>query len=62
MVDALAALCRRADLPRVVEPLAEGRAEVAVADGRLGGWRALAALLLRPISGSADPFSGPDRA
>ena len=47
-----------ADLPRVVEPLVEGRAEVAVADGQLGGWRALAALLLKPISGSADPFSG----
>jgi dolichol-phosphate mannosyltransferase len=46
------------DLPRVVEPLVEGRAEVAIADGRLGGWRVLAALVLRPISGSADPFSG----
>lgn len=47
-----------ADLPRLIGPLLEGRAEVAVADGRLGGWRALAALALRPISGSADPFSG----
>ena len=47
-----------ADLPRLVEPLVEDRAEVAVADGRLAGWRALAALVLRPISGSADPFSG----
>lgn len=46
------------DLPRLVEPLASGRAEVAVADGRLAGWRAVAALALRPISGSADPFSG----
>ncbi len=46
------------DLPRLVEPLVEGRAEVAVADGRLAGWRALAALVLRPVSGSADPFSG----
>jgi dolichol-phosphate mannosyltransferase len=47
-----------ADLPRLVEPLSEGRADVAVADGRLAGWRALAAFALRPISGSADPFSG----
>jgi dolichol-phosphate mannosyltransferase len=47
-----------ADLPRLVEPLVEGRSDVAVADGGLAGWRALAALLLRPISGSADPFSG----
>jgi dolichol-phosphate mannosyltransferase len=47
-----------ADLPRLVEPLVEGRADVAVADGQLAGWRALAALVLRPISGSADPFSG----
>jgi dolichol-phosphate mannosyltransferase len=46
------------DLPRLVEPLVEGRAEVTVADGRLAGWRKLAALLLRPISGSADPFTG----
>ncbi len=46
------------DLPRVVEPLVEGRAEVAVADGQLAGWRALAAIVLRPICGSADPFSG----
>lgn len=46
------------DLPRVVEPLIEGRAEVAVADGQLAGWRALAATVVRPISGSADPFSG----
>lgn len=47
-----------ADLPRIVGPLVDGRAEVVVADGRLAGWRALAALALRPISGSADPFSG----
>ena len=47
-----------ADLPRLVEPLADGRAEVVVADGRLAGWRALSATALRPISGSADPFSG----
>lgn len=47
-----------ADLPRLVEPLAEARSEVAVADGRLAGWRAVAAIALRPISGSADPFSG----
>ena len=47
-----------ADLPRLVGPLAEARSEVVVADGRLSGWRALAATALRPISGSADPFSG----
>jgi dolichol-phosphate mannosyltransferase len=46
------------DLPRLVEPLIDGRAHVAVADGGLTGWRALAAIVLRPISGSADPFSG----
>ena len=47
-----------ADLPRLVEPLVDARSEVVVADGRLAGWRALAATALRPISGSADPFSG----
>jgi dolichol-phosphate mannosyltransferase len=47
-----------ADLPRLVEPLVNGLAEVAVGDGGLTGWRAVAAWVLRPISGSADPFSG----
>jgi dolichol-phosphate mannosyltransferase len=46
------------DLPRIVEPFMNGRADVAVADSGLTGWRALAAMVLRPISGSADPFSG----
>ena len=49
------------DLPRLIAPLLDGRAAVAVGDGGLTGWRALAALGLRPISGSADPFSRADR-
>jgi dolichol-phosphate mannosyltransferase len=46
------------DLPRIVEPLLNGQAELVVADSGLTGWRGLAAMALRPISGSADPFSG----
>ncbi len=47
-----------ADLPRLIAPLVEGRAEVGVGVCRHRGWRALASTALRPLSGSVDPFSG----
>jgi dolichol-phosphate mannosyltransferase len=47
-----------ADFLRLIEPLADGRAEVAVAAVKQVGWRAMAAAALRPIAGSSDPFAG----
>ncbi len=45
------------DLLRLVEPLSDGRAVVAVGDGRTNGWRRLVLAAMRPLTGSWAPFS-----
>jgi len=46
-----------ADIVGVMVPLAEGRAQVAVADGKTTGWRKLVVTAMRPLTGSDAPFS-----
>jgi len=45
------------DLVAVVDPLASGEAQVAVADGKTNGWRKLVVAAMRPLTGSDAPFS-----